>query len=60
MQKDTIKKNVKAVYKEVAISGSFCGCSCNAAKEISKSIGYTDEELKIVGKANLGLVAIIH
>ncbi len=55
MKKDNIKKIVKDAYKEIAISGSGCGCSCNKAKTISKSIGYTDEELKIVGEANLGL-----
>ncbi len=53
MEKDTIKKIVKDAYKEIAISGS--GCGCGGAKNISKSIGYTDEELKIVGEANLGL-----
>jgi len=50
-----IKKIVKDAYKEIAISGSGCGCSCNSAKNISKSIGYSDEELKIVGEANMGL-----
>lgn len=55
MKKDIIKKIVKDAYKEIAVSGSGCGCSCNKAKNISKSIGYTDEELKIVGEANLGL-----
>jgi ArsR family transcriptional regulator len=54
MTKD-IKKIVKDAYKEIAISGSGCGCSCNSAKSISKSIGYSDEELKIVGEANMGL-----
>ncbi|PIX88445.1 MAG: arsenite S-adenosylmethyltransferase, partial [Candidatus Nealsonbacteria bacterium CG_4_10_14_3_um_filter_36_16] len=48
---------VKDKYKEIAISGSSCGCrcGCNSAKSISKSIGYSEEELKIVGEANLGL-----
>jgi len=57
MKKDNIKKIVKDAYKEIAKSSSGCGCSCgcNSAKSISKSIGYTDEELKIVGEANLGL-----
>ena len=55
MENNTIKKIVKDAYKEIAVSGSGCGCSCNKAKNISKSIGYTDEELKIVGEANLGL-----
>jgi len=55
MKKGVIKRIVKDAYKEIAISGAGCSCSCNKAKNISKSIGYTDEELKIVGKANLGL-----
>jgi SAM-dependent methyltransferase len=55
MKKENIKKIVKDKYKEIAISGASCGCSCNRAKNISKSIGYSEEELKIVGTANLGL-----
>jgi len=55
MENNTVKKIVKDAYKEIAVSGSGCGCGCNKAKNISKSIGYTDEELKIVGEANLGL-----
>jgi len=55
MKKDTIKEIVKDKYKEIAISGSSCGCGCNNAESISKSIGYSKEELKIVGEANLGL-----
>lgn len=55
MQKDNIKKIVKNAYKEIAASGCGCSCGCNSAKNISKSIGYSDEELKIVGEANLGL-----
>lgn len=55
MKKDTIKKIVKDRYKEIAVSGSSCGCGCSGVKDISKSIGYSDEELRIVGEANLGL-----
>jgi arsenite methyltransferase len=55
MQKLNIKKIVKEGYKKIAKGNSGCACSCNKAKNISKSIGYTDEELKIVGSANLGL-----
>ncbi len=55
MKKDTVKKIVKDKYKKIAISGSSCGCSCNNAKTISKNIGYSEKELKIVGEANLGL-----
>src|SRR4030042_5315003 len=55
MKKDNIKKIVKDRYKKIAVSGSSCGCGCRSAKNISKSIGYSEEELKIVGEANLGL-----
>jgi len=55
MKKDTIKKIVKDKYKEIAVSGSFCGCGRSSAKSISKNIGYSEKELKIVGEANLGL-----
>lgn len=55
MKNDIIRKIVKNRYKEIAVSGSSCGCGCNSAKKISKSIGYSDEELEIVGEANLGL-----
>ena len=55
MKKETVKKIVKDKYKEIATKGTSCCCSCNKAKNISKSIGYSDEELKIVGEANLGL-----
>lgn len=55
MKKNNIKKIIKDAYKNIAKNGLGCGCSCNSTKNISKSIGYTDEELRIVGKANLGL-----
>lgn len=55
MKKKNIKKIVKDKYKEIAVSSSSCGCGCNSAKNISKQIGYSDEELKVVGEANLGL-----
>jgi len=55
MEKDAIKKIVKDKYKGIAVSGSGCGCGCSSAKNISKSIGYSEEELKVVGAANLGL-----
>lgn len=56
MKKLNIKKIVKEGYKKIATdSFSCCNCSCNKAKSISKNIGYSDEELKIVGEANMGL-----
>jgi arsenite methyltransferase len=62
--KDTeVKSNVRERYAKVAReSTSCCGpkaCGCNSpasAKDISKSIGYTDEEMAAVPEsANLGL-----
>lgn len=57
MIKDVVKKIVKDKYREIATSTSACGCgcSCNSASSISKNIGYSEEELKLVGEANLGL-----
>ena len=55
MDNDDIKKIVKDKYSEIATVGSSCGCSCSNAKNISQSIGYSEEELQIVGAANLGL-----
>jgi len=55
MKKSDIKKIVKDKYKKIAVNNSSCGCGCKSTKSISKSIGYSDEELKIVGEADLGL-----
>ena len=52
---EEIKKIVKEKYSEIATKGSGCGCSCNKNKDISKSIGYSEEDLEITGDANLGL-----
>jgi len=54
MEKETVKKVVKDKYKELATRKNSC-CGCNAVKNISKSIGYSEEDLGIVGEANLGL-----
>ncbi|OGZ33413.1 MAG: arsenite S-adenosylmethyltransferase [Candidatus Portnoybacteria bacterium RBG_19FT_COMBO_36_7] len=53
MKKLNIKKIVKDRYKEIAKKS--CGCGCSSTPSVSKSIGYSEKELKIVGKANLGL-----
>lgn len=58
MKKDIeIKQIVKDAYKKIAGGNSNCGCSCGCVgvKDISKNIGYSDQELEIVGEANLGL-----
>ncbi len=49
------KQIVKEKYKEIAVKGSGCGCNCNGSKDISKSIGYSDEDILIGKGANLGL-----
>lgn len=49
---EKIKKIVKDKYSEIASSKSCC---CNRSQDISKSIGYSDDDLKITGEANLGL-----
>lgn len=63
MKETEIKKVVRDGYAQIAKQGSSC-CqpvsSCcggtNTAQDISRSIGYTDEELEnIPGGANLGL-----
>lgn len=55
MKKLNIKKIVKDKYGEIATQGSGCCCGCNNAKTISRNIGYSEEDLKMVGEANLGL-----
>ena len=63
MKKDETKKIVREGYAKVATQKSSCCSPVNsccgttdAAKDISKKIGYTDEELKAVPEgANLGL-----
>jgi len=49
-----LKEIIKRGYKEIAVGKSGCGCGCEN-KNISKSIGYSEEDLKISGEANLGL-----
>jgi arsenite methyltransferase len=59
MEKDKIKEVVRKQYANIVTKGSRCNsCSCNSlddSEKISKSIGYSDEELKAVPLANLGL-----
>jgi len=52
MEQDKIKNIVKKSYANIA---SGCGCGCKNAQTISKSIGYSDEEMNAVPEANLGL-----
>jgi len=63
MKEEKIKKIVREGYSKIAKKDSLCCApsnSCctntNSVQEISKKIGYTEEELKIVPEgANLGL-----
>lgn len=59
---ENIKEVVKEKYAEIAIKETSCcpTCSCcaptNSAKDISKTVGYSDEEVNTVPEgANLGL-----
>jgi arsenite methyltransferase len=56
--KETVKQAYGKIAAESGTCSSCCSCGCgdqNAAQEISKSIGYSDEELNVVPEANLGL-----
>jgi arsenite methyltransferase len=59
MENDKIKQIVKEHYGKIATGcGGCCSCSCGAKDEserISKSIGYSDQEIGSVADANLGL-----
>lgn len=55
---DKTKQIVKKHYGKIAGGGSCCSCSCGGRaknEQIAKSIGYSDEEMKSAGIANLGL-----
>lgn len=50
------KKIIKAKYSKIAQTKiKSCGCSCTGQKTVSKSIGYSDNDLAQVGEADLGL-----
>lgn len=58
MEEKNIKKIVKEYYRKVAAGKSCCpscGTSELTASQISKSIGYSDEEMQAFPDANLGL-----
>ena len=61
MKDKDVKKIVKKGYSKIATdSSSCCSCGCGSAdqktaQEISKSIGYSEEEMNAVPEANLGL-----
>ncbi|MFA6307308.1 MAG: arsenite methyltransferase [Patescibacteria group bacterium] len=58
MKADKIKQVVKKSYANIATKLS-CGCQCSCSSDnsevISKSIGYSDEQISVAPEANLGL-----
>jgi len=59
LKKEKTKKIVKNHYSKIATGQKSC-CSCGCAgtldsEQISEAIGYSDEEMKVVPDANLGL-----
>lgn len=56
MKDQEIKKSVKEGYTKIAKGGCSCNCGCGVSnEEISKDIGYSNEEINNVPEANLGL-----
>jgi len=61
LKDEEVKKTVKQAYAKIAaeseVCSSCCSCGCGDqnSQRISKSIGYSDEELSVVPEANLGL-----
>lgn len=59
MESAKIKKVVQDSYAKLAKQSTGCGCKCScssdASQQISKSIGYSDEEMTVVPEANMGL-----
>lgn len=56
MKPEKIKQIVKEDYSKIDLKKSCCTCSCGISeKEISKQIGYSEEEINNVPEANLGL-----
>lgn len=61
MKDQDVKKIVRKAYSKIATdSSSCCSCGCGSvdpkmAQKISKSIGYSEEEMNAVPEANLGL-----
>jgi len=52
------KNTIRDKYGEIAQNSSGCGCSCcgsDDSGDISSQIGYSEEEIKQGGEANMGL-----
>jgi SAM-dependent methyltransferase len=60
MKKNKIKETVRKAYSEIVSKSSNCSCGCSCGsnpsnEDISKQIGYSNEEINNVPEANLGL-----
>lgn len=62
MKNKEVKRSVRKTYSKVATNSNSCCCSCGCGsadqqtiEEISKNVGYSEEELKVVPESNLGL-----
>ncbi len=59
MDREDIKRVVRKYYGEITKGqGCCCGCNCgpqNTPASIAKSIGYSEEEVRLFSDANLGL-----
>ena len=57
MKKNEIKKIVKQSYGKIAETGCSCSCSCAgmSKEQIAKTLGYSEQEIKAIPDANLGL-----
>ena len=62
MKNKDVKKTVRKAYSKIATNSNSCCCSCGCGsvdpqitQKISKSIGYSEEEMNAVPEANLGL-----
>ncbi|MFH1473836.1 MAG: arsenite methyltransferase [Candidatus Aenigmatarchaeota archaeon] len=54
MEENQVKKFVKEKYGEIAENGSCCSCKTRS-EDISKSIGYSDNDIGVAPEANMGL-----
>lgn len=59
---EEVKKTVKKAYSKIATNSNSCCCQCGCGtldkqtvKKVSKSIGYSEEEMNAMPEANLGL-----
>ncbi|MDD2913088.1 MAG: arsenite methyltransferase [Candidatus Paceibacterota bacterium] len=51
---EEIKKIVKEKYAKIATGSLCCSCGCKTENDISKSIGYSNEDVLIEGNLGLG------